>query len=132
MYEATVQATEEAIINAMLAAKTMTGADYYRVPALPHDRLRAVLRKYGRLMEEARAGLSASPTHLTSHLTPSQLPAASGWKALQIGRYGTIISSTNRSSATGKGNRRRNSSAVTPSMARRWRPKLWGEEYSSR
>jgi L-aminopeptidase/D-esterase-like protein len=49
VYEATVQATEEAIINAMLAAKTMTGADYLRVPALPHDRLRAVLQKYGRL-----------------------------------------------------------------------------------
>jgi L-aminopeptidase/D-esterase-like protein len=49
VYEATVQATEEAVINAMLAAKTMTGADYLRVPALPHDRLRAVLRKYHRL-----------------------------------------------------------------------------------
>ena len=49
VYEATVQATEEAIINAMLAAKTMTGADYLRVPALPHDRLRAVLQKYNRL-----------------------------------------------------------------------------------
>jgi L-aminopeptidase/D-esterase-like protein len=49
VYEATVQATEEAIINAMLAAKSVTGADYLRVPALPHDRLRAVLRKYGRL-----------------------------------------------------------------------------------
>jgi D-aminopeptidase len=49
VYEATVQATEEAIINAMLAAKTMTGADDLRVPALPHDRLREVLRKYNRL-----------------------------------------------------------------------------------
>ena len=49
VYEATVQATEEAIINAMLAAKTVTGADYLRVPALPHDRLREVLRRYGRL-----------------------------------------------------------------------------------
>jgi D-aminopeptidase len=49
VYEATVQATEEAIINAMLAAKTMRGADNYVVPALPHDRLKEVLRKYGRL-----------------------------------------------------------------------------------
>jgi D-aminopeptidase len=49
VYEATVQATEEAIINAMLAAKTMRGADNYVVPALPHDRLRQVMRKYGRL-----------------------------------------------------------------------------------
>jgi D-aminopeptidase len=52
VYEATVQATEEAIINAMLAAETMTGADYLRVPALPHDRLRAVLKKYNRLRGE--------------------------------------------------------------------------------
>jgi L-aminopeptidase/D-esterase-like protein len=35
VYEAAVQATEEAIINAMLAARTMTGANWYRVPALP-------------------------------------------------------------------------------------------------
>jgi L-aminopeptidase/D-esterase-like protein len=49
VYEATVQATEEAIINAMLAAKTMRGANGYVVPALPHDRLKEVLRKYGRL-----------------------------------------------------------------------------------
>jgi L-aminopeptidase/D-esterase-like protein len=51
VYEATVQATEEAIINAMLAAKTMRGADGYVVPALPHDRLKEVLRKYGRLQQ---------------------------------------------------------------------------------
>ncbi len=51
IFLATVQATEEAIINAMLAAETMTGADYRRVWALPHDRLRDVLRQYGRLQE---------------------------------------------------------------------------------
>jgi L-aminopeptidase/D-esterase-like protein len=49
VYEAAVQATEEAIVNALLAARTMTGADDLRVPALPHDRLRDILRKYGRL-----------------------------------------------------------------------------------
>jgi D-aminopeptidase len=49
LYEGTVQATEEAIINAMLAARTMTGADYLRVPALPHERLREVLQQYERL-----------------------------------------------------------------------------------
>ena len=49
VYEGTVQATEEAIINALLAAKTMTGADYLRVPALPHDRLRNILRHYDRI-----------------------------------------------------------------------------------
>jgi D-aminopeptidase len=49
IYEATVQATEEAIINALLAARTMTGSDDLRVAALPHDQLRRILRKYGRL-----------------------------------------------------------------------------------
>ncbi len=48
VYEATVQATEEAIINAMLAARTMKGADDLVIPALPHGRLREVMRKYGR------------------------------------------------------------------------------------
>ncbi len=48
LFYATVQATEEAILNAMLAAQTMTGADDLRVHALPHDRLLAAMRKYGR------------------------------------------------------------------------------------
>jgi L-aminopeptidase/D-esterase-like protein len=48
IFAATVQATEEAILNAMLAAETMTGANDVRVFALPHDRLLAALRKYGR------------------------------------------------------------------------------------
>jgi L-aminopeptidase/D-esterase-like protein len=52
VFEATVQATEEAIINAMLAAETMTGADSIRAYALPHERLVATLRKYNRLARE--------------------------------------------------------------------------------
>lgn len=46
---ATIDATEEAIVNAMIAAETMTGADGNRVHALPHDRLREILKKYNRL-----------------------------------------------------------------------------------
>ena len=49
LFLATVQATEEAVINAMVAAETMTGANNRTVIALPHDRLREVLRKYNRL-----------------------------------------------------------------------------------
>lgn len=49
IYAATVEATEEAILNAMLAAETMTGADGFRVHALPSDVLLAALRKYGRM-----------------------------------------------------------------------------------
>ena len=50
LFAATVQATEEAVINAMVAADTMTGANDVTVYALPHDRLREVLRKYNRLV----------------------------------------------------------------------------------
>jgi len=49
LFTATVEATEEAIINALIAAETMTGANDVTVHALPHDRLREVLRKYNRL-----------------------------------------------------------------------------------
>ena len=49
VFEATIDATSEAILNAMLAAETMTGADGRRLYALPHDRLLATLRKYGRM-----------------------------------------------------------------------------------
>jgi D-aminopeptidase len=49
LFEAAVQATEEAIINAMVGAETMTGVDGHTVTALPHDRLREVLKKYNRL-----------------------------------------------------------------------------------
>jgi L-aminopeptidase/D-esterase-like protein len=49
VFLATVQATEEAVINAMIAAKTMTGINDRTVIALPHDRLREVLKKYNRL-----------------------------------------------------------------------------------
>ena len=49
LFEATTQATEEAIVNAMVAAETLEGADGVRVPRLPHDELRQILRKYNRL-----------------------------------------------------------------------------------
>jgi L-aminopeptidase/D-esterase-like protein len=49
LFVATVQATEEAVLNAMLAADTMTGANGLRIHALPHDRLMQAMRKYGRV-----------------------------------------------------------------------------------
>jgi L-aminopeptidase/D-esterase-like protein len=48
LFTATVQATEEAVINALVAGRTTTGIDGHRVLGLPHDRLRAALAKYGR------------------------------------------------------------------------------------
>ncbi|SPE29369.1 hypothetical protein SBA3_1550021 [Candidatus Sulfopaludibacter sp. SbA3] len=45
IFEAAVQATEEAIINAMVGAETMSGVDGHTVTALPHDRLRELFKK---------------------------------------------------------------------------------------
>ena len=51
IFSATVQATEEAIINAIVAAETMTGRDGNTVYGLPHERLKEVMKKYNRLRE---------------------------------------------------------------------------------
>jgi L-aminopeptidase/D-esterase-like protein len=52
IFAGVVEATEEAIVNALVAGEDMTGIDGHVVKALPHDRLRAVLKKYGRLGEK--------------------------------------------------------------------------------
>jgi L-aminopeptidase/D-esterase-like protein len=49
LFQATAQATEAAITNALLAAETMTGANDLRVYALPVDRLMSIMKKYGRV-----------------------------------------------------------------------------------
>ena len=51
IFDATVQATEEAIVNALVAAEPMTGRDGHTVPALPHEAVRQLLRQHGRLQE---------------------------------------------------------------------------------
>ncbi|MGA7382551.1 MAG: P1 family peptidase [Terriglobales bacterium] len=51
IFLATVQATEEAVVNALVAAETMTGINNRTVIALPHDRLRELLKKYNRLAQ---------------------------------------------------------------------------------
>jgi L-aminopeptidase/D-esterase-like protein len=48
LFEATVEATEEAIVNAMVGAKTMIGIDGHTVYALPHDKLQQALKKFNR------------------------------------------------------------------------------------
>ncbi|MBY0527457.1 MAG: P1 family peptidase [Gemmataceae bacterium] len=52
LFEATVQATEEAIVNALVAAETMKGIDDNTVHAIPHDRLKQVMKKYNRITEK--------------------------------------------------------------------------------
>lgn len=51
LFEATVGATEEAIVNALVAARTMTGHQGHTVHAVPHDRLQEILRRHRRLRE---------------------------------------------------------------------------------
>ena len=49
LFAAAIQSVEEAVVNAMIAAETMTGAGGRTVRALPHAELQKILRKYGRL-----------------------------------------------------------------------------------
>ena len=49
LFEAAAAATEESIVNAMIAAETMEGVNGNKVYAIPHDRLIEVLKKYGRM-----------------------------------------------------------------------------------
>ena len=49
--KATAQATEEAIINALVSADTMTGINNNTVYNLPHDELKKILKKYNRIYE---------------------------------------------------------------------------------
>ncbi len=51
LFGATVEAIEEAIVNALVAADTMTGIDGRTVEALPHDRVRTLLQRYNRLAD---------------------------------------------------------------------------------
>ncbi|MDO8432370.1 MAG: P1 family peptidase [Candidatus Binatus sp.] len=53
LFTAAVQATEEAIVNALVAAETMTGINGERVEAIPHDRLIELMRRYARRSESA-------------------------------------------------------------------------------
>jgi D-aminopeptidase len=55
VFEGAVQATEEAIVNALVAADTMSGVDGHTAIALPHDRLKAALAKYRKLAPPAAA-----------------------------------------------------------------------------
>jgi D-aminopeptidase len=51
IFDATVQATEEAVINALIAAEDMTGIDDHHVTALSHQKLREVLARHHRLVK---------------------------------------------------------------------------------
>jgi L-aminopeptidase/D-esterase-like protein len=54
LFLATVQAVEESVVNALIAAKTMKGINDFEVDALPHAELQQVLRRSNRLVEPAQ------------------------------------------------------------------------------
>lgn len=56
LFRATIEATEEAIVNALIAAETMTGINGNTIYSLPHERLQNVLRRYNRLVGEGDGG----------------------------------------------------------------------------
>ena len=56
LFKGVVEATEEAIVNALVAARTMTGADGYRFYSLPHAELQTILKRYGRLQSTPAQG----------------------------------------------------------------------------
>jgi Peptidase family S58 len=69
LFSATVEATEEAIVNAMVAAKTMTGIDNHTVIGLPHDQLQKALKKYNR----RRAGADSIHASIRTSFAPAIL-----------------------------------------------------------
>jgi D-aminopeptidase len=56
IFDATIEATEEAILNCLVAAETMVGRDNITAYALPHDRLHDAMRKYNRAIGAATGG----------------------------------------------------------------------------
>ena len=54
LFDATIDATEEAILNALVAAETMTGRDGITAHALPHDRLLETMARFGRAARPLR------------------------------------------------------------------------------
>ena len=54
LFLATVQSVEEAVVNALIAAKSMKGINDFEVDAIPHAELQQVLRKYNRLLETGK------------------------------------------------------------------------------
>ena len=60
-FEAIVEATEEAVVNALVAGRDFVGVNDRKIYGLPHDRLREALRKYGRLVETSGNPGGGSP-----------------------------------------------------------------------
>ncbi len=80
LFNATVQATEEAIVNAMVAARDMQGNDGHYAKALPHAELVRLLEQYGRRGQGCSASLRALRSRPTASSTSASLTDSGGMK----------------------------------------------------
>jgi L-aminopeptidase/D-esterase-like protein len=80
LFAAVTQATEEAVDNALIAAKTMVGPNYWVVPALPQDQLKAILRKHRILKQQAplAGGIDSHPRGSGAHSANPSAPVPVG------------------------------------------------------
>ena len=94
IFQATVQATEEAIVNALVAADTMTGIDDHKVEAIPHDKLTEALKKYNQLSGQRRAisfnHAAAVLLLIAERVMAENLPQRTGFRA----RAGAMLKSS--------------------------------------
>ena len=75
LFDGAIEATEEAIVNALVAAETMVGRDGITAHALPHDRLLEVMARYGR---GPPAGLIRQTRRAAGPTRPGRQPAVTG------------------------------------------------------
>ena len=90
LFQATVQATEEAIVNALIAAKDMTGEGGRYAEAIPHADLVELLKQYGAVREAATSRRAVSPA--------SGSPQARGISRARPRRYSSVATASRRSS----------------------------------
>ena len=74
LFLATIQAVEESILNALVAAETMTGMHGNKVHALPRDQVRSLLRQAGARRGFSPSGKTKNSTKIPVRCNPNRLP----------------------------------------------------------
>jgi D-aminopeptidase len=71
LFHATAWAVEEAIVNALVAAETMTGLHGLRIHRLPHAPVQALMLRRARMLEPEAPAVAATPTTAATEAAPS-------------------------------------------------------------
>jgi D-aminopeptidase len=100
LYEATIEATEEAILNALCMARDMEGANANFVPALPLGLVREYLHEHQKILEYAAKRLASPPTRLVPPTPPPPLPDDPKAEVKRGPRCGRATSEAPRASRT--------------------------------